>query len=71
VLYCLEGTDHDIDLDDIRLNAEAELHAEHVQDLLGGVTVIRDKTGSLTAIPYYAWNNRESGKMAVWLREDN
>lgn len=27
------------------------------------------ETAHLTAIPYYAWDNRESGRMAVWLPE--
>jgi DUF1680 family protein len=25
---------------------------------------------AITAIPYYAWDNRQSGEMLVWLRED-
>jgi DUF1680 family protein len=31
------------------------------------VTVIR--AGSLTAVPYYAWNNREPGQMRVWVTD--
>jgi hypothetical protein len=34
--------------------------------LLGGVTVVTG--GGLTAVPYYAWNNRGAGQMAVWIR---
>ncbi|MDQ2886279.1 MAG: glycoside hydrolase family 127 protein [Chloroflexota bacterium] len=26
-------------------------------------------TGTITAIPYYAWDNRQPGEMRVWLRE--
>nr|HET6903761.1 beta-L-arabinofuranosidase domain-containing protein [Ktedonobacteraceae bacterium] len=26
---------------------------------------------TITAIPYYAWDNREAGEMRVWLRESN
>lgn len=70
ILYCLEGADHDLDLDDIILAPKSELTAEHVPDLLGGVTVIREKDGPVTAIPYYAWNNREPGKMLVWIKEE-
>lgn len=53
-----------------------ELTAQHRADLLGGVTVIRGKAAvngspvDLMAIRYYAWDNRESGPMAVWLAED-
>ncbi len=45
---------------------ELELRAEHKQDLLNGVTVIRG--GQFTAIPYYAWSHRGVGEMAVWLK---
>ena len=51
--------------DSVSLARESELTAEHIPDLLGGVTVIRDEAGSFTAIPYWAWNNREPGKMTV------
>ena len=28
-------------------------------------------TGTITAIPYYAWDNRQPGEMRVWLRESD
>ncbi|MFL5658027.1 MAG: glycoside hydrolase family 127 protein [Ktedonobacteraceae bacterium] len=28
------------------------------------------QSGAITAIPYYAWDNRQAGEMRVWLRED-
>lgn len=67
LLYCVEAVDHAIDVDDLAIGVDADLVAEHRSDLLGGVTVIREANGPLTAVPYYAWNNREPGKMAVWL----
>ena len=42
-------------------------------DLLGRVTVLqgaaagRDAGAELTAIPFYAWSNREPTPMAVWI----
>lgn len=30
--------------------------------------LLGDKTTTLTAIPYYAWANREPGQMLVWLQ---
>jgi DUF1680 family protein len=36
-------------------------------DLLGGVVAIRGR--DFTAIPYYAWANRGTGPMRVWLRD--
>jgi len=39
-------------------------------DLLNGVEVISGAgSRAFMAIPYYAWNNRGQGEMAVWIRE--
>jgi DUF1680 family protein len=27
------------------------------------------QSGAITAIPYYAWDNRQPGEMRVWLRD--
>ncbi|MFK7850270.1 MAG: glycoside hydrolase family 127 protein [Akkermansiaceae bacterium] len=75
VVYCLEGTDHPgIDLSKLTLLRDSDLKAEHRPDLLGGVTVLTgqaiDADGEaveLTAVPYYAWANREKGQMTVWI----
>jgi len=45
--------------------------------LLGGVSIITGegmlrgdaKPFKFTAIPYYAWDNRASGQMVVWMPE--
>jgi DUF1680 family protein len=77
VTYCLEAIDNpNIDLFKVTVPTDARLDAEYRGDLLGGVTVIRT-TGiddqhrkvSLTAVPYYAWANREKGPMAIWINE--
>ncbi|MQA12286.1 MAG: glycoside hydrolase family 127 protein [Pseudonocardiaceae bacterium] len=96
LVYCLEQTDQpsDIRLDDVVLDANAPLHAEHRPDLLGGVVTLTASGGvrerpddrswwpyrplpeqpvtvpdevSITAIPYYAWGNRDRAAMRVWL----
>ena len=49
--------------------------AEYQHELLGGVVSIRGAASLLaqkggidiTAIPYFAWCNREQGQMKVWL----
>jgi len=77
VVYCLEAVDHPKgDVFQVSLPREAELAAEHRADLLGGVTVLRAKGKDgqqrgvdLTAVPYYAWANRASGAMTVWMDE--
>jgi DUF1680 family protein len=52
------------------------LKAIHRPELLHGVTVIEttglDEQGEpvrLTAIPYYAWANRDKCPMNIWVRE--
>ncbi|MCH7720314.1 MAG: glycoside hydrolase family 127 protein [Planctomycetes bacterium] len=83
IVYCIEAVDHDCDGNHVSLPDRATLTARHRPDLLGGVTVLSgvgvaarfDGNGRqieaepvhLTAIPYYAWNHRGPGWMAVWL----
>ena len=50
-------------------NTGVPLTAEFRSDLLGGVEVVKQE--SLTLIPYYAWNNRGVGEMAVWLKSQD
>ena len=74
IVYALEAADNEADVLNLALADAAPLVAEDQPDLLGGVTVIRGealdaagKTVPITAIPYYAWGHRGSGKMNVWL----
>ncbi len=77
VIYCLEGIDQaGEDVFKLVLPPDASLQAEHRPDLLGGVTVIQGKaiTGNqrpvaITAVPYYAWANRDKTPMTVWINE--
>ena len=75
LVYALEAADNEADVLGLALSDAAPLVAEHQPDLLGGITIIRgealDSDGEsvpFTAIPYYAWGHRGSGKMNVWLR---
>jgi len=77
VVYCAEQADQAGGVLNLLLPKEAVLRTEHRPDLLGGVTVIRgealaggETAVDFTAIPYYAWENRGIGEMAVWLAED-
>jgi hypothetical protein len=83
IVYAIEWPDHAAGrVRNVMLADTAPLKAEHRPALLNGVTVVtapaawleRDaqggvtrKTGTLTAIPYYAWANRGRGEMMVWL----
>jgi len=79
IVYCVEAVDHGGTVRHLALDPAAKLKAEHRPKLLGGVTVLTGKASAriagsdkskpvdLLAIPYYAWDNRTGGEMAVWL----
>jgi DUF1680 family protein len=77
IVYCMEAADQpDVNLTRLILPRAAEMKAKHRNDLLGGVTVLEgealDEGGKpvkVTAIPYYAWQNRSKGAMTVWIPE--
>ncbi len=81
IVYCVEAADNDGQVRHLVLGPDVVLKAEHRGDLLGGVTVLTGKANARTAgsdrlkqvdllaIPYYVWDNRSGGEMAVWLPE--
>ncbi len=76
LVYCIEAADNpDVKIPSVILPSKSELKPQHRPDLLGGVTVItgpaiaEGKPLTMTAIPYYAWNNRTKGAMTVWINE--
>ena len=72
IVYCFEAVDNPGGVQDIVLGKDPKFRAEHRDDLLGGVTVIkgRDQSGrKIVAVPYHVWDLRQSGDMAVWVRQ--
>lgn len=77
LVYCVEAADQpDVNLTRLRLPRGVEMSATHRNDLLGGVTVLEAQAladgknpTQMTAIPYYAWQNRTKGAMTVWIQE--
>jgi DUF1680 family protein len=69
IVYCLEAVDNGGTVADFRLPLDVPLAHAFRADLLKGVEVIEGKLGdrSITAVPYYAWNNRGRGEMVVWV----
>lgn len=68
VVYCVEEIDQKITR--AALDTPLNISTRAAAELLGGVTVldIRGASGApLTAIPYFAWDNRGPVPMAVWL----
>ncbi|NLG25395.1 MAG: hypothetical protein GX558_08560 [Clostridiales bacterium] len=71
LVYCVEGTDNEGNVD-IELPEDFRVEEEWAPDLLGGVMALRGLTANgerFVAVPLYAWDNREPGPMAVWLRQ--
>ncbi len=68
VVYCVEELGQKVVPDS--LAAPLDIAIREQPALLGGVTVLEIKghdARPLTAIPYFAWNNRGLAPMAVWL----
>ena len=77
LVYCLEEVDNKdyfAETDTVFLRSQS-LNAEFRKDILNGVALIHGKATlgksnreiAITAVPYYAWCNREQGQMKVWL----
>jgi DUF1680 family protein len=65
IVYCVEAVDNGGHVSGVRAPLDARWAHQFRASLLDGVDVI---TGAhLVAVPYYAWNNRGRGEMAVWL----
>ena len=83
LVYCLEGPDNKEErVLNLVLDSTADLRASFNPELLNGVETISGKANvavsgengyqtadkqDFTAIPYYAWANRGSGEMEVWI----
>lgn len=72
IVYCVEQADNGTDVDSLYLTEDTRLTSVYDTSLLCGVMTIQAQAAdsslpSFTLIPYFAWDNRESGKMAVWL----
>jgi uncharacterized protein len=70
LVYAVEAIDNGGHALDLAIPRDAALRSRFRADLLNAVEVITgDGSRPFTAIPYYAWNNRGQGEMAVWIRE--
>ncbi len=69
VVYCLEEADNKEGFDGITLSENDNMSAYYRSDKLSGIVEISAKHGDriFTFVPYYAWDNREAGKMKVWV----
>jgi len=68
LVYCMEEVDNK-DFDVAVLDKSTQYTTTFEQDLLGSVVTITATEGNQVYkfIPYYAWDNRQPGKMKVWV----
>jgi DUF1680 family protein len=64
VMYCAEEVDNQADVLEASIADSSDFRVQYLPDLLGGVNVLEGE--GLKLIPYYAWANRDIGKMNVW-----
>ncbi|HVU35439.1 MAG TPA: glycoside hydrolase family 127 protein [Opitutaceae bacterium] len=77
LVYCVEDVDRALHLGSLSVPITAQVRAEARPKLLGGVTVLTldgavsegRRVGPITAIPYFAWDNRGLAPMEVWLNQ--
>jgi DUF1680 family protein len=70
LVYAVEAIDNGGHALDLVVPRDAALRSRFRPDLLNGVEVISGEgSRPFVAIPYYAWNNRGLGEMAVWIKE--
>ncbi|MEJ7737164.1 MAG: beta-L-arabinofuranosidase domain-containing protein [Chitinophagaceae bacterium] len=69
IVYAIEEVDNKNGFDKISVSSTDKFKVSHQSHLLGGVNII--ETEKLIAIPYYAWSNRQVGKMKVWIPFEN
>jgi len=73
LVYCVEECDNRENYEKIGIDNNTELKSEFKPEILGGVQIIKalNFEGDLKfiAIPYFAWDNREPGRMKVWISD--
>ena len=69
LVYCIEEADNKEGFDDLRISEDAAFDAAFESGKLGGIVSLTAHVGdqTLNYIPYYSWDNREAGKMKVWV----
>lgn len=69
LVYCLEEVDNPKDFAGLALSSATSFEVKDEPAKLGGIKAIEAVSGNqtLSFIPYYTWDNREAGKMKVWV----
>ncbi len=67
LVYCAEAIDNSFNVLEESFPVDSQFTVEYIPGMLSGISLLR--AGKWTLIPYYAWNHRGVGKMAVWLKQ--
>lgn len=69
LVYCMEEVDNAKDFDKQIISPATSFSSRFDPSLLNGVVAVKAQNGNetLSLIPYYSWDNREAGKMKVWI----
>lgn len=70
LVYCAEQADNKkMNLDQVALKPTNQFNSKPAKGLLKNMTLLETMVQGqhLTFIPYFAWDNREAGKMKVWI----
>lgn len=70
IVYCAEQADNPgIDLNNLTLSNKNKFKLADGDNVLKGIKKLQTSIGkkTITFIPYYAWENRDPGKMIVWM----
>ncbi|MEO6219235.1 MAG: beta-L-arabinofuranosidase domain-containing protein [Ginsengibacter sp.] len=70
VVYCIEKAGNEnIDVNNVVLTSKNKFQVSDGQGILNGIKVLQTSFGgkTISLIPYYAWDNRQPGKMLVWV----
>ncbi|WP_374049872.1 hypothetical protein [Neobacillus sp. PS3-34] len=71
VVYSFEEIDNPDGIDNILIGRDTQFYNEWNPDLLNGMIMlkVRNAEKEWRAIPYFAWDNRDLGKMRVFVKE--
>ena len=70
LVYCMEEVDNKATYNDVTVADATQFSIETAKVSIDDMTIIKASTAEgqeATLIPYYAWDNREAGKMKVWI----
>jgi len=66
LVYCAEEIDNETDVLEAKISPDSRFESQFNPGLLGGINILKGE--EINLIPYYAWANRDVGKMNTWFK---